>query len=497
MSTAGMLSLEEVCQAALNVMSRNRPALPFAACYLRVGGDLRLVASYGASRDAAVGRSGFPHSIAVDAKLRIARAARTGLPEMIDQLGEVADYGRIEPSPLGEAVPRSAMLIPLLLSGEVEPIGVLVLGSNPYRAIDTVYRSFFDLVSRQLGTLLTDARAYQEQLGRAEMLAELKDSQTRFFQNVTHEFRTPLTLVLGGLESLSAVAHSGPEAEQLNAARRAALRLDRLVDALLTFAQAESDALVVEREATDLVQLTAEAASMFRSAIEQADLEYVLDLPDQPLIVDIDREMWSRIVVNLLSNAYKFTAKGRIRLRLAASSGGLSLTVEDTGVGIELTAQRRVFERFRQAHANQVRSGPGAGIGLSLVADLVRAQHGNIAVSSELGVGSTFTIGLPLKASSAPSSTATAASVGERIQAQTASDIASTSEASQAPAWHTGAGEAITAADEGSTLDVTRRRLLLVEDNGDLRRYLGRLLRSNGWNVFAVPDAESALRHPE
>ena len=486
LSTAGMMSLGEVCQAALKVMSRNRHALPFATCYLRESGELRLVASYGVS----VGSRAFPNSIAEDSELTIARAARTGLREMIEHLDRVTGPGEVEPSPLGKAVPTSAMLIPLLSSGEMEPLGVLVLGVNPYRAVDAAYHDFFEFVSRQLGTLLTDARAYQEQRRRAEMLAELQASKTRFFQNVSHEFRTPLTLVLCGLDAING-AGSGPEAEQLLAARRAALRLDRLVDALLTFARAESGALVAQCEATDLVQLTGDAASMFRSAIEHADLEYLVELPQEPLVVDIDREMWSRIVVNLLSNAYKFTAHGRIRLRLGISADGVTLTVEDTGVGIERAALGRVFERFQQAQTAQVRSGPGAGIGLSLVADLVRAHHGTVDLISQPGLGSTFTVSLPLKTSSTTGWAA--ASVDERIHAQTISDIAGVPDDLQQTA--TDAAAAAPAVQEDAAQDTAGRTLLLVEDDGDLRQYLSRLLRGNGWAVTAVPDAESALRH--
>jgi signal transduction histidine kinase/DNA-binding response OmpR family regulator len=493
-STAGMTSLEEVCQSALKVMNRNRPALPFAACYLREGRDLRLVGSYGLL----AGSAAFPHLVSADAKLTIARVARIGLPEMIDHLDKVTARGDIDPSPLGDAVPSSAMLIPLLLSGEQEPFGVLVLGTNPYRAVDTAYRSFFSLVGRQLVTVLTDARAHHEQRRRAEMLAELQESKTRFFQNVSHEFRTPLTLVLAGLDGLE--ARSEREADQLYAARRAALRLDRLVDALLTFARAESGALLAQREATDLVQLTGEAASMFRSAIEKAGLEYLVELPDEPLVVDIDREMWSRIVVNLLSNAYKFTEHGSVRLTLATSHDGVTLTVQDTGVGIAPAALGRVFRRFQQAQTAQVRSGQGAGIGLSLVADLVSAHRGNIDVVSQPGVGSTFTVSLPIKSRSAPASTA--AFVDERIQAQAIADLTSPGSAgmSDTTQWRTDAragAMALADGDAGQAPDPSDRRLLLVEDNADLRQYLGRLLRGNGWTVSAVPDAESALRHQE
>lgn len=486
LSTVGMTSLEEVCQAALNVMSCNRSVLPFAACYLRSSRELRLVASYGAK----AGSEAFPGAIACDGDGTIARAARTGLQEVTYHIDEVAEPGSLAASPLGEAAPTSAMLIPLLAIGEMDTFGVLVLGVSPYSAVDSAYRSFFDLVSRQLSTLFTDARAHQEQRRRAERLVVLQESQTRFFQNVSHEFRTPLTLVLGGLECLS-IGRSGAESQQLDAAKRATLRLDRLVDALMTFAQAESGALLTQRESTDLAQLTDEAASMFRSAIEEADIEFLVELPDEPLVVDIDREMWSRIVVNLLSNAYKFTAQGRISLKLAGVDG-VTLTVQDTGVGIDSDSLARVFQRFQRTQMQPVRNGPGAGIGLCLVADLVRAHLGTVNVTSEPGVGSTFTVSLPLKTSlAAPSG---AARIGEHIHAQTVSDIAGTPDTTQ---WPTDALAAAPVTRDGSGPGPTRRSLLLVEDNGDLRLYLCRLLRNSGWTVHAVPDAESALRHQE
>jgi len=184
------------------------------------------------------------------------------------------------------------MLSPLTISGDKDPAGVLVLGVNPYRAVDEVYRSFFSIVGRQFSTLLTDARAHEEQRRRAEMLAELHESKTRFFHNVSHEFRTPLTLVLGALDGLYDEASGDAkvlDADTIEAARRAALRLDRLVDALLTFARAEGDALIAHRQPTDVTQLTQDCASMFRSAMDLAGLGFTIDVPPTATVVDIGR----------------------------------------------------------------------------------------------------------------------------------------------------------------------------------------------------------------
>ncbi|MEP7369288.1 MAG: ATP-binding protein, partial [Dermatophilaceae bacterium] len=478
MSRAELLSPEGAGRAALGVMGRNRPALPFAACYLRNGDVLELAASYGLLSDT----QACPLTVPLEASQAIARVARTGRSQLFD-LGELARPGDVEPSPLGPAVPTLAMLSALTVSGQGVPAGVLVLGVNPYRAVDDSYRSFFTLVGRQVSTLLADLRAQEQQRRRAEALAELDASKTRFFQNVSHEFRTPLTLVLGALGgSHDGFALGAPDRDEgtLEAARRAALRLDRLVDALLTFAQAEGGGLVANRQPTDITALTQDCAAMFRSATELAGLKLSVEVPPEATVVDIDPEMWTRIVLNLLSNAYKFTRQGSIDVVLWVTDQRAVLEVRDTGIGIEPAELTRVFERFHQVTGAQSRTGQGAGIGLTLVHDLVRAHDGQIDVDSTPGKGSAFRVSVPLSGSGAAQ--VAPPPVSERVRSQVRSELAA-SEAG--PERQVGPG-----ARPGSS---GRRNMLLVEDNADLRRYIVRLLGEDGWEVTAVPDAEGAL----
>jgi signal transduction histidine kinase/DNA-binding response OmpR family regulator len=478
MSRAELHSPKDAARAALKVMGLNRPAMPFAACYLVDGDELELTDAYGIVS----GTEACPLVVPRNASMAIARVARAGRSQMFD-LRPFAPPGDIAPSPLGHAVPTLAMLTPLTISGESDPVGVLIMGVNPYRGVDAVYRSFFDLVGRQFSTLLTDSRAHEQQLRRAEMLAELHDSKTRFFHNVSHEFRTPLTLVLGALAVPPVQSSPGAaflDDDAIDAARRAALHLDRLVDALLTFAQAESDALIAHRQPTEIAALTQDCASMFRSAVELAGLSLTIDVPSSSTVVDIDPEMWSRIVLNLLSNAYKFTQSGSIDVCLTVGDRRAVMKVKDTGIGIEAGELDRIFERFHQVAGASSRTGPGAGIGLALVADLVGAHGGEIDVQSAPGQGSTFTVSLPL--SNAVVGEVAPATVSDRLRGQLLSDLPAPDDRSEEAA-----GDGLLAGSSDG------RHVLVVEDNDDLRRYIVRLLRNDGWQVTEAPDAESAL----
>ncbi len=477
MSRAALHSLKEAGQAALAVMAGNRQALPFAACYLRNGDELQLASCFGIVS----GTAACPLTIARTAPMAIARVARAGQNQMFD-LSPYAQAGDVSPSPLGPAIPTLAMLSPLFISGQRKPVGVLVLGVNPYRAVDDPYRSFLDLVTRWCSTLLSDARASESERARTEMLTELDEAKTRFFQNVSHEFRTPLTLVLGALHRPLAGSSSRAQVlddETIETARRAALRLDRLVDAMFTFAQAEGGALAAHREPTDITQLTNDCASMFRSTVEHAGLTLTVDVPPTATVVNMDPEMWSRVVLNLISNAYKFTPEGGISVRVTVSGDRAVLEVGDSGIGIEAQVLHRLFERFHQVPGARSRTAPGAGIGLALVADLVGAHDGTVLVDSTPGQGSVFTVTVPLSSTNAAEMAP--ATLSERLRDQALSDLASPRQRSE---------DAHPDSEHGPR---GRGHVLLVEDNADLRRYVVRLLRADGWEVTQAPDAETAL----
>jgi signal transduction histidine kinase/DNA-binding response OmpR family regulator len=363
---------------------------------------------------------------------------------------------------------------------------VLVLGLNPYRHLDDSYSAFLDLITRQVSTLLADARATEHERERSAALSELDASKTKFFQNVSHEFRTPLTIAMAATTELR--THELPAAYRphVDAVERAVVRLNRLVDALLEFARAESGTLVPVVQALDLSAYTRDLVSMFRSAIENAGLTLEVAVSETGTSW-VDQEAWAKVVVNLVSNAFKFTQEGSIAISLHRNDDDVELTVTDTGCGIPQEERQLVFERFRQVGRESRPGVPGAGIGLALVADLVRAHGGEVSLDSELGRGSSFRVRLPVGAPPGASAQ-TKPGMPVPLHRSVARDegllgsqplaVAVSDRATAKPAVPVVAGAA---------------RLLLVEDDADLRGYLTRLLSSDRWDVTAVADVASAL----
>jgi signal transduction histidine kinase/DNA-binding response OmpR family regulator len=307
-----------------------------------------------------------------------------------------------------------------------------------------------------------------------------------FFSNVSHEFRTPLTLMLGPLEELRAsLSDSQPAAlEQIESAHRNALRLAKLVNALLEFSRIESGKMQATCEPVDLAALTTELASTFRSACEKAGLELTVESDPLPEPVHVDRDMWEKIVLNLLSNAFKFTFEGGIRVSLRRVAEGIELQVADTGTGIPAEEMPRLFERFHRIHGARGRSVEGTGIGLALVQELVNLHGGSIRAESVPGAGTTFYVRLPLE-SSAPRATATAT---DRAAGRIAQQFAS-----EALQWLPDADSRTAPPPEPHASLHYRPHVLVADDNADLRAYLGRLLGAS-YRVTMVADGERALR---
>ncbi len=451
-STTDAGSPAETCRAVLRVLATARETMPFAVAFLRAdGGPVEKVADYGLAPDACV--PGMTDS-GLDPAGLVAGVLDSGRVQEVTGL-RAAFPGALLPGPLGPLTPDTAVLLPLTVSGRPEPIGVLVVGVNPYRPLNPEYREFFTVVARQVRVALSDTVAYEVERLRSSVLADLDRAKMEFFQNVSHELRTPLTVLLAPLRNLLDVSADRPVGEQLDlqAAVRAAERLRTMVDALLDFSGAEAGTLTPDRQPTDLADLTAQTCSMFRAAAEHAGLDFTVEIPDPPMTVAVDRGMWSTIVTNLVSNAIKYTTRGSIRISLTATGNNAVLTVADTGGGIDTDQQPLIFNRFYRATDN---AEDGAGIGLAVVADLVKAHHGHLELASTPGTGSTFTATVPMFLT--PGS-------GDPGPA----------ESSQPP----------TERERGS--------VLLVEDDTDLREFLTRLLTADGWAVRAVADAETAL----
>jgi signal transduction histidine kinase/DNA-binding response OmpR family regulator len=458
MSVTDAGSTVDCCRAALNILRRTRESVPFAAAVLTADADSadaavddwEPVGGYGLAADADV--SDFLR--AVDSRDGVLqRVLKTADAEAViglrDQLPDVLPAG-----PLGPLRPDAAVVLPLTVSGRSEPIGALVLGVNPYRPLDDDFWAFGKLIGRQIRVALTDTIAYELERQRVQVLADLDRAKMEFFQNVSHELRTPLTLLLSPLRDLlQSPGRLTPaeEREDLEAAVRAAERLQLMVEALLDFSGAEARTLKPALQPTDLVALTGEVASMFRATAEHAGLRFEVAAPADPVTALVDRGMWSTIVTNLLSNAMKFTPSGGVEVALAAAGATVTLTVTDTGVGIPAAQQQLVFDRFYRATGGE--QDHGAGIGLALVSDLARAHKGTVQLRSEPGSGSTFTVVLPTRIVGwAPGQEVVEPSNAEHSK----------------QAW-------------------------LIEDDADLRTYVTRLLTDNEWTTRVFGDAESAI----
>jgi signal transduction histidine kinase/FixJ family two-component response regulator len=373
---------------------------------------------------------------------------------------------------LGSACPAQALVFPI---GEGSTAGALVVGANAHRPLDMQYRSFCQLLAAELSSAMASAVSFEQERQRADVLAELDRAKTAFLTNVSHEFRTPLTLLTGPLDdALSDAGSDAVLANRLRTARSNAGRLLRLVDSLLDFSRIEAGRAAADLVCTDVGALTSSITSSFTELCARAGLELAVDC--DPVLADIDPGMWETILLNLLSNAVKYTLAGMISVEVHGESAQCRTTVRDTGIGIAEADLNRIGERFYRAANASGRSVGGTGIGLSLVRGLVELQHGNLYIDSEVDRGTTVTISLPTSADHTPVDHSPVE----------LSDNPYVVEASQ---W--------LATDPVSRTDVAahddRRELVLVaDDNADMRDYLQQVLSSH-WRTVLVADGESAL----
>jgi PAS domain S-box-containing protein len=351
------------------------------------------------------------------------------------------------------------------------------------------------------GRDITEKKAHEREIARQrEELAKLDQLKTQFFANISHEFRTPLTLMMGPLEDALAQPKgmSAENRERMQLAHRNSLRLLKLVNTLLDFSRIEAGRIQASYEPTDLAALTAELASVFRSAIERAGMRLIIDCSALPDMVYVDREMWEKIVLNLLSNAFKFTFEGEIEVSLRATESVAELTVRDTGTGVPADELPQLFERFHRVKGARGRSYEGSGIGLALVQELVKLHGGAVQIESEVDRGTTFTVTIPLGKDHLPADriggARTLASTGVSGDAYVQEalrwlpdrqDIADDVQAE--PLFSS--SESLPHFAQGRE---QRRRILLADDNADMREYVQRLLRGQ-YEVVAVADGESAL----
>src|SRR5580704_3694115 len=452
----GLQSVEDACRRTASVMAQYPLDLPYAAVYLldTEHTEARLVAATRELSDLRVPRHYDLHGPGVPTV--ITELVQSGQRQRID---DMAAAGLSIPSAWPEPVGQ-ALLLPIKLAGE-RLDGFALLGASPRRALDDGYLDFFELVASQTASTISNAQSYEAERKRAEGLAQLDRAKTAFFSNVSHEFRTPLTLIMSPLEQAlrARPADLSPALrEELLIAHRNSLRLQRLVNALLDFSRMEAGRMRPSFGPSDMAALSEQLSGVFRTTVERGGLALQVDCPELPQAVYLDVNLWEQIVLNLLSNAFKYTLAGSIRVQVRSSATHAELSVTDTGIG------------------------------LALVQELVKLHGGSIEVQTELGKGSTFTVSMPYGSVHLP-----AESVRHNASAnqnRASADIF----VEEAQAWNPAPG-----GDPRVSLPPVRDQaaqgtILLVDDNADMRSYLERLLQPY-WNIVTAADGVEALQH--
>ncbi|KAM0790952.1 hypothetical protein ACM66B_004257 [Microbotryomycetes sp. NB124-2] len=413
---------------------------------------------------------------------------------------------------------KHAVVIPLLVEGESSsavPKACLIVGLNPRRPWNEIFATFLNLMARTLSMGLMNATLAETEAKRTEELVQLDRAKTAFFANVSHELRTPLSLILGPLEDvISNKSLRKEDRDRLLTVQRHANRLLHMVNTLLDFSRLEGGRLEALYQPVKLSALTADLASLFRAAVERANIKLVVDVEDDPTDkpVYLAVDLYEKICFNLLGNAFKYTSTGSITVKVRFEPTQAIVQFIDTGCGIENKELDLIFDRFHRVESTSRVAG-GTGIGLSLTLELVKAVGGTLTVESEVeppNNGSTFTVhflrgsdhlpqdqivhepiesvALPARAQSSLSVIEEAASwkvspeLGQRL-----------SKPSQSP------GSSGTSSDDPFVLSADLMALknltiLVVDDNGDLRQYISNLLRK-AFHVVEATDGQEALEY--
>jgi PAS domain S-box-containing protein len=492
--TAGVRNQQEVWCVSAETLGQDRLSLPFVFLYeYRPSEHQAYLAGASVETDEAL------HPLVIDCHSDNLWRFEPALTRdgIVVELGSRASNVSV---PNWPAPPKQASVVPIRLGEHSEALGFLVVGIHPGRAFDDAYRQFVHRITEQITIGLASAHAYEQERQRAEALEEIDRAKTQFFSNVSHEFRTPLTLILGPLDQLLSEARerlSSGQHEQLATIHRNALRLLKLVNTLLDFSRIEAGRVQASYQPTELASFTSDIASIFRSAMDNAGLRYSVECQPVAEPVYVDRDMWEKIVLNLLSNAFKFTFEGEVAVTLKSVDGAVELQVRDTGVGIPEEHRERVFERFHRIESTRARTHEGTGIGLALVRELVKLHGGRVLVESTVGVGSTFTVRIPRGKEHLPA---------ERIRAAesfTPTKIAAEAYAENAQQWFGDESSAVVdvAMLRKATLTTSssepkpaakRELIILADDNADMRRYLTHMLGEQ-YEVSAVADGHQAL----
>ncbi len=497
-------SLEEVSQHLTAILVQNARELPFTLLYFldNDGRHVRLIATTGMERGTAAsptmleifGESPWPFQDVLEAREPILVTKQFA--------SKLSSGGEVWPAPV-----EKCFVVPLAKPIGDRIMGFFVAGICPRLPFDDGYQAFLKSIASLIAMTLEKIGSGNAERLRGESLDQLNKAKTTFFSNVSHEFRTPLTLMLGPIEELLTRPNPSisPTAKnQLEMVNRNGVRLMRLVNALLDFSRIDAGRVQATYEPTQLAEFTVNIANLFRTTIENAGLHFKVTSNTFDQQVFVDRDMWEKIVLNLISNAFKFTMQGEIEVGMrllplnSKSPTSLELFVRDTGVGIPAHELSHLFERFHRITATEGRSHEGCGVGLALVQELVWLHSGNLRVESKWKKGSTFYVTIPLGYSHLPID-----AIGQPRALSTSTTIAGPI-LEEAVHWVNETDRNLTENTQSQSdaverlsstsgpLQDTRSRILIVDDNVDMRRYLT-LLMADQYSIECAPDGQAAL----
>ncbi|ORY86726.1 hypothetical protein BCR35DRAFT_302457 [Leucosporidium creatinivorum] len=421
---------------------------------------------------------------------------------------------------------KHGVVIPIVVEGDTTsiPKACLVLGLNPRRPWNEVFATFLNLLSKSLSTGLLNVTMAETEAQRTEELLQLDKAKTSFFANTSHEIRTPLTLILGPLEDvLSSTTLRTEDREKLLIVQRHSNRLLNMVNTLLDFSRLEGGRMDTVFRPVKLGTMVADLSSLFRAAIERGGIELLVDCQPDPFEdkpVYLAAELFEKVLFNLLGNAFKYTLKGQITVKVSYEGSAKALVqVIDTGCGIADHELAHIFDRFHRVESNS-RTAGGTGIGLALTLELVKTLGGKLDVESAVNQGSTFTVtlrrghahlpaaqvveealepvDLPPRAQNSLSIIEDAASW--KVHPQLSASLSQPGQpASPSMAFKPALDAGLASAEDpfvlsADLLDLRNSTILLVDDNADLRQYIGALL-GRAFRVVEMEDGQAALEY--
>jgi signal transduction histidine kinase/DNA-binding NarL/FixJ family response regulator len=488
-SFSNAANVEEAIREAARILEKNPYDIPFACVYLfdSVNTRAELYALAGIS----AGTYASPEFIPLSGEgAPLTAAVSSGRPELLS-IG--TQFGRL-PTGAWEVPAWEIVVLPLRVPNCVDPIGALIAGVNPHHPPDPAYRGFFETVARQISGIILRARGLEDERRYVEQAKRQETIWSSFLTYAEEEFRTPLTVTLGVLDQI-VKGGSPPHSGKLATARRNALRLMNLFETMVDLMAVQNGRLQPAFEPVDLGDITGELARSFASALDNGSIHFSIDSPSLAESAYVDRRLWEKLVLTLLSNAVQLTRAGEIGIAVRLMGAWIETVVWDTGAGIAEGELPRIFEPFSQDRAIRSVSGRRNGVSLALVKHFAALHSGHVRVESEPGKGSKFVVSIPRGRSHlGPLQIASEHRAGSPVSQGYVEDVLR---------W---TSERLTDLEPTTELvngDISdwqhrdlgrrrRRRVLIVESDSDLRQYLTHIA-GEVYSTEAVADGKAAL----